>query len=466
MAVKNSTILAKAWLEGTSDFQQRISSPTVAGIDKTIRDLQSPMNGQYFNQFMDAMVNKIGFSIARGKRYDNPLATVFKGQGDVPSYLNYGSTIEEVIPHWIQGHTYTDDVETLLKMHRPEVDVYYHTQNRKMRYPISVTRDEMRAAFHDEYGLNRLIARIMDLPINADNYDEYRTMLALFGYYDDRWGYFKKVIDAPTTKDAAENLLTEIMADAERWTIAPSTLYNNADVPVFARKDEIIFITTPDIKANLNVKTYAAMFNVQYAELPYLIATVDELPIANCLGILTTREHLIGFDTLYENTTFYNPESLTNQYYLHHWEGLSLSTYAPAICYVSSGTATTVPTIQQTVASLSVTPTAETVELGGTVALTVKLNGSITNGDNNAVAVRPDAATYTVAAAKPASGDVAAVPRTLNARTYVDNFGVLHVQKTGLEKGDVITVTATSSYVNPSGDTPDDLTATANVTIA
>ena len=466
MAVKNSTILAKAWLAGTSDFQQRIASPTVAGIDKTIRDLQSPMNGMYFNQFMDMMVNKIGFSIARGKRYDNPLATVFKGQGDVPSYLNYGSTIEEVIPHWIKGHTYTDDVETLLKMNRPEVDVFYHTQNRKMKYPISVTRDEMRAAFHDEYGLNRLIARIMELPINADNYDEYRTMLELFAYYDDRWGYFKKIVDAPTTKDAAENLLTEVLADAERWTIAPSTLYNNSDVPVFARRDEIIFITTPDIKANLNVKTYAAMFNVEYAQLPYFIATVDELPIPNCIGILTTREHLIGFDTEYENTAFYNPETLSNQYYLHHWEGLSLSAYAPAICYLSSGTATVPQTITQAVSKLVVTPEKETVELGGTVKLSVDLQGTIDNGDYTEIAVRPDAATYEVSAEKPAAGSEAAVPRKLTARTRVDEFGVLHVQRAGLETGDVITIKAASSYVNPSGATPAGLTATATVKVA
>lgn len=32
MAVKNSTIIEKAWLEGTNDFQQRVPNPAVAGM--------------------------------------------------------------------------------------------------------------------------------------------------------------------------------------------------------------------------------------------------------------------------------------------------------------------------------------------------------------------------------------------------------------------------------------------------
>lgn len=46
----------------------------------------------------------------------------------------------------------------------------------------------------------------------------------------------------------------------------------------------------------------------------------------------------------------------------------------------------------------------------------------------------------------------------------MDYAGTLHVQKTGVKSGDIITVTAKSAYYNPSGDTTE-YTATATVTV-
>ena len=69
---------------------------------------------------------------------------------------------------------------------------------------------------------------------------------------------------------------------------------------------------------------------------------------------------------------------------------------------------------------------------------------------------------FEVSASREVEGETVAVP--LNSHTYVDSYGVLHAQKTGLEVGDVITVTAKSAYINPSGSTTT-FTATATVTI-
>lgn len=52
----------------------------------------------------------------------------------------------------------------------------------------------------------------------------------------------------------------------------------------------------------------------------------------------------------------------------------------------------------------------------------------------------------------------------MKGTTYVDEYGVLHVGK-GEKAGTVITVTATSTYTNPSGATTPQ-TATATVTVS
>ena len=114
MATNNSTILTSVWLNATNDYQQRIPNPTQSKISATVKALFDPMNKAYFNQFMDVLVNRIAFTYVRGKAWDNVLAP-FKG-----AKVNYGSTIQEVAPKWIRAHSYDEEAETLLKLHRPE----------------------------------------------------------------------------------------------------------------------------------------------------------------------------------------------------------------------------------------------------------------------------------------------------------------------------------------------------------
>ena len=113
MAGDNNTIMEKAWLQATNDFQQRVPNPTQAGMQATIDFLFDPMNRMYLNQFIDTLVNRIGRTIVRRKRWENRLRA-FKGDT-----MRYGNTIQEIAPKWIKAHSYMDDDETLLKLQRP-----------------------------------------------------------------------------------------------------------------------------------------------------------------------------------------------------------------------------------------------------------------------------------------------------------------------------------------------------------
>lgn len=453
----NNTIMAKSWLAATNDFQQRIPNPTQAGVAATMDALYQPMNAQYFNQFMDILVNRIGFTYVRGQAYKNPLA-VFKGQK-----LTFGSTIQEIAPKWIKAHSYNDENETLLKLHRPEAEAWYHSQNRRDQYPISVSTDELRTAFTDEYGLNNLVAQVMQAPINSDEYDEYAIMKELIGLYEEKWGFYKHHLSAAPTDDATgKELLTALQAYGGRLQF-PSALYSGTDIPVFAKPNELVLLVTPDTQAALNVNTLAALFNVDLAKVSYRTVLIDEFPIDGAVALLTTEDFFVCSDTLYNTTSFWNPETLATNYYLNHWGVYSVSPFVPAILFTTDE-GTTVPVTTQKVTALTVTPEASTVEPGGSVRLDVKLNGSVTpESPDGLIVVAPDAATYTVKASRTSGEDT--VPVELNSRTRVDNYGVLHVQKGGLVKGDSIAVTATSTYRNPSGATAP-YTAAATVTVA
>lgn len=452
MAVNNSTILAKAWLAGTNDFQQRIPDPTIAGVKATMDALFQPMNGQFFNQFMDILINRIGFTYVRQQAYKNPLA-VFKG-----TKLSYGSTIQEIAPRWIKAHSYDDENETLLKLHRPEAEVWYHSQNRRDQYPISVNVDELRTAFTDETGLNKLVASIMTVPQNSDEYDEFQIMKQLIGEYEARWGFYREHLTSlPTDETTGKEFLTKLQTLGGKLQF-PSARYSGTSIPVFAKPEELVLITTPEAQAGLNVNTLASLFNVELANVKYRVVLVDEFPIANAVALLTTEDFFVCSDTLYSTTSFWNPQTLTTNYYLNHWGVYSVSPFVPAILFTTDE-ATTTPTITQTVSGIALEAEKETMKAGASQQLTVKLQGTI-NPDTPDVYVAPDAATYTVVA-KTSEGE----PVDLNSRTRVDVYGVLHTQRTGLKAGDVITITATSAYTNPSGKTVG-YTAEKEITIA
>lgn len=444
MATDNHTILHNIWLNGTNDFQQRIPEPTQSNISKVIQTLFDPMNKMYYNQFMDALVMRIGDTFVHQQSFKNPLA-VFK-----KSRMMYGNTLQEIIPKWIRAHSYVDDAEDVFKMARPDAAAWYHSQNRRDRYDITINRQELRTAFTDSMGLNKLIAAIMDVPMNSDEYDEYRIMLQLIAEYNRHWGFFKHALSAaPTDEATGKEFLYALRFYAKKLQF-PTTTYNNGaieDVPIFVNPNELVILMTPETSAAIDVYTLAGVFQLDKADIEQRIVIVDEFPIPDddCVALLTTQDFFMCKDTEYETTSIYNPKTLSNNYFLHHWGIYSVSPFVPAIMFTAGGNSTTITTVEQTVTGIELTPATEDVEAGGTLELAVSLTGTLDPNTDPFVKVAPDAATYDVTVTRSGSG--------INSpATRVDEYGILHVSR-ALQADDEITVVATATYTNPSGTT-------------
>jgi len=455
MAVDNNTILGKVWLAGTNDFQQRIPNPDQSNMQAFMDALFDPMNRNYYNQFCDILVNRIGRTIVRGKRWENKLRA-FKQDN-----LRYGNTIQEIAPKWIKAHSYADDDQTLLKLNRPEAAAWYHSVNRQDRYDISINEIELRRAFTEEYGLNEFIAKVLEVPYNSDSYDEYIAMKQLLAFYENTWGFFKINTQFPVDEATGKAFLTSVRTMAEKLPF-PSTLYNaqtvDMDVPVFANQDELVLITTPEVIASVDVNTLSAVFQLDKADLKYRIVIIDEFPFGDDsngdvpIALLTTKDWFVVHDVVYTTASFWNPQTLSTNYYLHHHSVISCSPFVPAILF-TTGIGSFINAITQSVTGVSITPATATVALGGTQQLTVALTGTIT-ANASGIVVAPDAVTWEV------YGNNA-----LNSRTYVDRFGVLHVQKSGIASAQTFTVKGTTTYLTPDG-TVTHYNDTVTITIA
>lgn len=437
MAVTNSTILGAVKLVGSNDYQQRVPDATATNFAHTLKFLFNPMNRKYYNEFINTFVQLIGTQKVHNKMWENPLAP-FKGEK-----LEYGQTIQEIVPKWIKAHAYKDDVDDLLEVHRPEFEVFYHSVNRRDRYDISVNEPELQQTSMQEYGLNKIINAIMNVPINSDNYDEYLIMMQLYAYYEENWGFFKHHVDAVPTDDVTgKAFLTALRSYANKLTY-PSSQYSpigsKFGIPTFTKREELVLIIDADTDASIDVNTLASVFNLDKADIKYRTVVVPDIPIDGAFAILTTEDFFVVHDYVYQTDSFYNPSNLTTNYYLHHWEVVSCSPAVPAILFTTKA-GTDLPTVTHTVTGVSINSDATEVEPGGTANLTVELTGTVSpNGYN--VEVAPDAVTWEVAGAG------------LNSRTYVDEYGTLHVQRSGLDLTDTITVTGSTVYVNPDGET-------------
>lgn len=453
MAMNNATVLAKVALNGTNDYQQNVPYPTQGNIASTVEFLMDPTHINYRNQFIDILINKIGYTYVHNKRFTNPLA-IFK-----KSKLDYGNVVEEIAPAWIRAHSFDDDAETLLKMHRPQLAVAYHSQNRRDQYPISLNEDELRAAFTDDYGLNKLVASLMQAPYNADEYDEMRIMLNLLALYETSYGFYKVQLDSPVIdEESGKAFLTQARALAGKMTI-PNAAYN-ADmteyglpvIPTFVNNsDELIMITTFDVQANLDVNTLAALFNLDKAEIKYRVKLVDEIPISGAVAVLTTSDFFVQYDTVYQMTSFFNAQTLTTNYYLNHWGVYSVSPFVPAVLFTTD-TGTALPVVTEDATALKLTSATDTIAPGGAVQLTPEIVGTLTASEGTVpetITVAPDSVTWSVSIYSDETGEAI----TPNSRTYIDENNILHLQKSGTTAAYTITINAVSTYINPNGTT-------------
>lgn len=455
MAVLNSTILERAWLSGSNDFQQRIPNPAINAYANVVDHIFAPMNNDLFNEF-SGLLNGLNATYVDIKRFDNPLRSLKK-----PAQ-SWGNSERHVAVKYLKAHAGRFDDETLLKVERPEFVEWFYSVGEPRRYEFSWSKQEIARAFAaDGYGYEDLLSATITQMLSSANYDEMNIMLQMFAEADERMGglFRYNLSGAPTDDATGKELLTGIRAVAGQMQF-PTTKFNHIPVPVHESPETLILWITPEVLANLDVNTLSSVFQLDRANIQYRIILIPEFPIANVYAALTSEDFIYYRDFMTGlEPPFYNPGNRTMKYY--YWANALIGVNPAANCVLfTTDEGTGIPTITQAVTGIEFSPDSGDIEPGETLQLNINLVGTLTadEGGTGVIAVEPDAALFSVSAVD-GNGDA----KQLNSRTYVDSYGILHCQKSDIEAGDVITVTATAAYINPSGATTtytDDFTAT------
>ncbi len=172
----------------------------------------------------------------------------------------------------------------------------YITSNYDKKSKITIMVKDMKKAFYTEGGLQRLINSITTSLQNGLEKIEFKMTKKLIGALisgkkldtvtnaisaEDITGKKQDIteIEIPNYKTDQKELLEQIRATAGLMEF-PSDKYNMAKVENWVNREDLVFITTPDVEAKIDVNTLAYVFNLDKSEIAYSIIHVDEIPFS------------------------------------------------------------------------------------------------------------------------------------------------------------------------------------------
>lgn len=317
------------------------------------------------NEFVEALVNRIGLVILNNRMASNPLAALKKGR------LAVGETIEEIYIDVIKAQTYDPRAaqDTLFKRHLPNVQSVFHTVNSQLNYPLTISNEQLRKAFLSYDSLDRFISGLVDSMYKSATLDEFILMKQLISEYGEQGRFVTENITAVTDADSAKEAMIKIKAVSDGMTIF-SNAYNYAGVWTNTPKEDQYLITTPEFNARLDVDVLAAAFHMDKAEFAGHVIVVDnigDLADDGIEAILVDKNWYQVYDYLRTFKTAYNGEGLYWNYFYHVWTVYSLSPFANAVAFGSTTT---------TVTAFSISPTAVTKKAGESFQITATITGA------------------------------------------------------------------------------------------
>nr|DAT83916.1 MAG TPA: Head protein [Caudoviricetes sp.] len=338
-------------------------------------------NPQLQNEFLSALVNRIGRVLITSKMYENPWSMFKKG------LLEFGETIEEIFVNIAKPYQFDPAVaeSNLFKREIPDVRSAFHIMNYQKYYKTTIQNDQLRQAFLSWQGITDLIAKIVDSMYTGANYDEFQTMKYMLA---------KHVLDGrmypvtiPTVSDTNMKTIVSTIKGVSNNYEFMSSKYNLAGVQNYSMKADQYLLINSKFDATMDVEVLASAFNVDKAEFAGKRVLVDsfgsldidrlnilfaddptyteisaaELEALDAIPcILVDKDWFMIFDNYFNFTEQYNGEGLYWNYWYHVWKTFSVSPFANNALFIP-GT--------PKVTKVTVSPATATVKAGQKIAL-------------------------------------------------------------------------------------------------
>ena len=383
----NAEILNTIRANASSEYQERV--PEALGVGGNVSNVFSQYPTMK-NEFLQALTNKIARTLFYSKVFDNPLKALHKGM------LPFGYSLEQIFVNmaeskgfWEHWDTSGDEVKDLVGKRKPDIKTLYIERNFAYKYKTTISDQQLRTAFTDQNGLSRLVEQVVSSVYSKAYFDEFNDMKrilkahaqAKYLGYGSTTGKIEEKALSNTVLPSGKNEAVMVVGEYETQeakgkaiskairTLAgkmafPSDHYNSAGVKQWSERQQLIYITTPEEQAELDVEVLANAFNMDKADVNVRVIVVDELPslfniesakatkvdaygtvlscaltatrdnrTCKCRGILMDADFIQAYDTLIESRTFDTGEGLYTNYFFHK-QGIMSTCYFGQIVYL------------------------------------------------------------------------------------------------------------------------------------
>lgn len=306
------------------------------------------------NEFINALVNRIGLVLAESAIFNNPYEMLKKG------YLEYGESVEEIFIGLAKVLPYSAEQAPAREFKRtiPDVKSVFHIMNWKVLYPVTVSPEDLKRAFLSADGVEMLITRIIDSIYTAAAYDEFLLVKYLL-IKNVTNGSIKPVqIDASDMKDAA----IKFRGTSNAFTFISGN-YNFASVPNNAPKENQYIFMDSTFNAAYDVEVLAAAFNMDKADFMGRLLLIDNFTefdnerwaviransdmveevtaaelalMADVKAILADERWFQIYDDVSEMREKEVASGLYWNYFYHNWKVVSTSPYADICAFVTA----------------------------------------------------------------------------------------------------------------------------------
>lgn len=398
LKVKNDSELLSYMINISPELREEIDLPvqgqSLVPIGRLILS-----NERYKNAFIDA-INVIGLTLIHRNYWEDPWER-FTNNG----IMYFGDSFREMavdIADVFDYNTYATDVDHFLENVVPNIYEHIHRINYQKFYKTTTSDEQIAMAFSQEGGLLTLVDEIVSSLWEGYKYDKYIV---------NKYMLCRRIVDGTITSVQIPNFDT--LTPRERVTAIKSVSnklifrnpnYNPMGMRIATPFEKQILIMNTDFEASLTTEVLATSYFRNDAEFKTNLALIDGygnhdvVRLTEVLGdqfIPFTTAELTALanvpvtiidDEFFQNktyaldgaretelegvmssvnagikrTSFYNPETLKNNHWLHYWGIKATSPMKQAVVFTKDTVGVT---------SVTVTPATATVVAGQNIQL-------------------------------------------------------------------------------------------------
>lgn len=307
------------------------------------------LNGGYVklqNEFVAALLNKIGLTTVLAISSANPLAMFKKGSlikgVDVELIFTNPAIAEDI------GAVSDDNMSKLLKTYTPDTKVAYLRTNRGAGglgevYPVTIAQKDLVRAFQSLESMDQYAMQLVRSLSAGDEIDEFKyTKKIIDNAVSENLVRISSIATDVTSETSLKAFIALVRTFALNFTL-PSTL-NNAYVnfpdsmgnpaTVISEASSLCLIIRSDILANVDVGVLAAAFNMEKTTFLGRIVMVDTFENAGIAAVLCDEAWLQIYDTEKSMGDHYNARTATTNWFLRCRGTFAISPYANAVAFV------------------------------------------------------------------------------------------------------------------------------------